>query len=83
MEARRRREPIGEIPVLRSWRSSRGVETVLGSRFGGRVGGGEVDVVSRASFLPAVVDVKLWAEDREMGPRRAGLRRQRSAGRMV
>ena len=83
MEARRRREPMGWTPVRRSWRSSRGVETVLGSRFGGGVGAGEMDVGSRASSFRWAVVVKLWAEDRGMGPRRAGFRRQRSAGRMV
>ena len=59
MEARRRREPMGWIPVRRSWRSSRGVETVLGSRFGGGVEGEEVGVVSRASFLRWVEVLKL------------------------
>lgn len=84
MAARRRREPVGWMPVRRSWRSSRGVETVLGSRFGGGDGGGEVDVVaSRASSLTGGVVVKVWVEERGMGPRRAGFRRQRSAGRMT
>lgn len=83
MAARRRREPIGWMPVRRSWRSSRGVETVLGSRFGGGGWGGEVDVVSRASKLTAVVVVKLLLEGRGMDPRRAGFRRQRSAGRTM
>ena len=59
MEARRRREPMGWIPVRRSWRSSRGVETVLGSRFGGGVEGEEVGVVSRASFFRWVEVLKL------------------------
>lgn len=51
MAARRRREPMGLTPERRSWRSSRGVETVLGSRFGGGGVGVDVDVdaVSRAS----------------------------------
>lgn len=59
MEARRRREPMGWIPVRRSWRSSRGVETVLGSRFGGGVGEEEVGVVSRVSFCRWVEVLKL------------------------
>lgn len=81
MAARRRREPMGWTPVRRSWRSSRGVETVLGSRVGGR--GDGVDVVSRASSFRWVVVVKLWVEGRGLGPRLAGFRRQRIAGRMV
>lgn len=67
MAARRRREPMGWMPVRRSWRSSRGVETVLGSRCGGGGGGGEVDVVgSRASSFRWVVVVKLWEEHRRV-----------------
>lgn len=83
MDARRRREPMGWTPVRRSWRSSRGVETVLGSRFSRGVGGGEADVVSRASSGRWAVIVKLREQDRGLGPRRARFRRQRSAGRMV
>lgn len=83
MAARRRREPIGWTPVRRSWRSSSGVETVLGSRFGGGDWGGEMDMVSRASALMGGVVVKVWLEKRGIGPRRAGFRRQRSAGRIM
>lgn len=84
MAARRRREPVGWMPVRRSWRSSRGVETVLGSRFSGGDWGGEVvGVASRASTLRVAVLVKLWLEERGIGRRRAGFRRQRSAGRIV
>lgn len=55
MEARRRRDPMGWTPLRRSWRSSRGVETVFGSRFGD----GSVDVVWRASSFRWVLVVKL------------------------
>ena len=83
MAARRRREPMGWMPVRRSWRSSRGVETVFGSRFVAGLGGEGADVVSRASSFCWAVAVKLREEDREVCPRQAGFRRQRSAGRMV
>lgn len=82
MAARRRREPMGWIPVRMSWRSWRGVDTVLGSRVRGG-GAGEVDVGSRASSFRWVVVVKFWVEGRRIGPRLAGLRRQRNAGRIV
>lgn len=76
---------MGLTPERRSWRSSRGVETVLGSRFGGGGGGVDVDVdvVSRASSFRWVLVVKLGEEHRAMGRRRAVFRRQCSAGRMV
>lgn len=84
MAARRRREPMGLMPERRSWRSSRAVEAVLGSRFGGGgVGVGDVDVVSRASSFRWVLVVKLGEEHRTLGRRRAALRRQCSAGRIV
>lgn len=83
MAARRRREPIGRTPVRRSWRSSRGVETVLGSRFGGGDWGGEVDVISRASTLTLGVVEKLCLEERGTSPRQAEFRRHRSAGRIM
>lgn len=82
MDARRRREPMGWTPVRRSRRSSRGVKTVLGSRFGGG-GAGGVDVVSRASTFRWVLVVKLGEEQGGMGRRRAAFRRQCRAGRMV
>ena len=83
MAARRRREPIGWRPERRSWRSSRGVETVLGSRFGGGGVDVDVDVVSRASSFRWVLVVKLGEEHRTTGFRRAAFLRQCRAGRMV
>ena len=85
MAARRRREPMGLTPERRSWRSSRGVETVLGSRFGSGGVGVDVDVdaVSRASSFRWVLAVKLWEGHRAMVRRRAVFRKQCSAGRMI
>lgn len=83
MAARRRREPMGFTPERRSWRSSRRVEAVLGSRFGGGGAGVDVDVVSRASSFRWVLVVKLGEEHRTLGRRRAAFRRQCNAGRMV
>lgn len=81
MAARRRREPMG-TPVWRSWRSLRGVETVLGSRVGGG-GRGGLDVGSRASSFRWMLVVKLEVEGMAPGPRLVRLRRLRNAGRMV
>ena len=75
---------MGWIPVRISWRSSRGVQTRFGSRFG-RGGGGAADVVVSgvaSSFL--WVDVlRLWEQIREIGPRLMGAHKHLSAGRIV
>ena len=81
MEARRRREPIGCLPVRSSWRSSSGVEMVLGSRMRGE--GVGADLLSRALSFRWVLVVKLGKARGMVGRRRAAVRRQCNAGRMV
>lgn len=73
---------MGWTPVRESWRSSRRVETVLGSRSGGGKAGAVV-VGSRLSSFRWGLVVKLGEELRGIGRRRAAFRRQRNAGRMV
>ena len=75
MAARRRREPMGLTPVRRSCRSSAGMKTVLGSRFGGG-GVGEADVGSRASSFRRALVAMLGEERRGVDRLRAAWRRQ-------